>query len=84
MHDGAVGLDGPAHDTVAILEIDNDDFRLRVVVKLLSDADVVVGFEGAAVKANGSRLALVSRAVGDARIGRTLPGFPPSSTASSP
>ena len=53
MHDGAVGLDGPAHDVVAILEVDDEDFGLSAAFGLLPYADKVVGFESARVEANG-------------------------------
>ena len=52
MHNGAVGLDGPAHDIVVVLEIDDDDLWLCIVVNLLPHADVVVALECTAVKAN--------------------------------
>lgn len=45
MHDGAVGLDWSSRDIVAVLEVDDDDFGGCGLVLLLSNADVVVGFE---------------------------------------
>jgi hypothetical protein len=45
VHDGTVGLDGPAHDIVVVLEVDDDDFGLGGFVQLLADAEVVVGLE---------------------------------------
>jgi hypothetical protein len=48
MHDGAVGLDWPLHNLVAIVQVDDDDVRLRVVGGFLADADIVVGFKGLA------------------------------------
>ena len=45
VHDGAVSLDRSANDIVGILEVDDDDFGLRVVVNLLTDADIVIGFK---------------------------------------
>jgi len=44
VHDGAVGLDGPARDVVAILEIDDQDFGLGGFRLLLADANVGVRF----------------------------------------
>lgn len=42
MHDRTVGLDGPPHDAVAMLEIDDDDLRLGILIHLLPHADEVV------------------------------------------
>lgn len=46
MHDRAVRLDRPSDDIVGILEVNNDDFGLRILVNLLSHAYVVIRFEG--------------------------------------
>lgn len=56
MHDGAVGLDGPPHDAVAIFEVDDDDLRRRTALRLLPHADEMVGFERAGVEAYGGLL----------------------------
>jgi hypothetical protein len=45
VHDGAVGLDGAAHDIVVVFEVYDDDFGLGSLVELLADAEVVVGLE---------------------------------------
>ena len=39
MHDGAVGLDGPPDDIVAILEVDDEHFGGGGLVLLVSKAD---------------------------------------------
>lgn len=56
MHDGAVGLDGPPHDVVAIFEVDDDHLRRRAGLGLLPHADEMVGFERAGVEAYGRLL----------------------------
>lgn len=45
VHDGTVGLDGPACDVVAILELDDDDFGLCGFALLLSNTNVGIGLE---------------------------------------
>lgn len=45
VHDGTVGLDGPAGDVVAILELDDDDLWLCGFVLLLANTNVGIGFE---------------------------------------
>ena len=42
VHYGAVGLDGPLHDAVVILEVDDNDLRLGIVIGLLPYADEVI------------------------------------------
>lgn len=45
VHDGAVGLDWSSRHIVAVFEVDDDNFGGCSLVLLLSNADVVVGFE---------------------------------------
>ena len=45
VHDGAVGLDGPAHDVAMVFEVDDDDFGLGFFAGFLTDANEIVGFE---------------------------------------
>jgi hypothetical protein len=42
VHDGTVGLDGSPGDIVAVLEIDDDDFRLGGLALLFPDTDIVI------------------------------------------
>lgn len=42
VHNGAIRLDRPSDDIVRILEVDDYDFRLRVVVDFLPNANVVI------------------------------------------
>jgi hypothetical protein len=44
VHDGTVGLDRATDDIVAVLEVDDDDFRVGRLVFLLPDADEGIGF----------------------------------------
>ena len=39
MHDGAVGLDRPPYNVVAILEVDDDNLRLSIIIELLAHAN---------------------------------------------
>lgn len=45
MHDGIVGLDGSADNIIAILEVDNDDFGCGIIINLLANANISIGFE---------------------------------------
>lgn len=38
---GLAGLDGASHDRVAILQVNDDDFRIRSFVCFLPHADVI-------------------------------------------
>lgn len=42
VHNGAIGLDGPPHNVVAILEVDDNNFGRRGLVLLFSNADIRV------------------------------------------
>jgi hypothetical protein len=44
MHNGTVGLDGPANDILRVLEVDDNNFGRGIVIYFLTNADVVVGF----------------------------------------
>ena len=45
MHDCTVGLDRPPDNVIGILEVYNDDLWRRVLIELLTDADVIVRFK---------------------------------------
>lgn len=55
MHNGAVGLDWSTNDIVALFEFDDEDFRLRLLAELLTNADERVGLERARVEADCCR-----------------------------
>ena len=45
VHDSTIGLDRPPHDTIVVLEIDDNDFRGCIVVGFFAYAYVVVRFQ---------------------------------------
>lgn len=46
MHNSIVGVNGPAHNFIVIFQVDDEDLWLVLLIELLTDADVVIGFEG--------------------------------------
>lgn len=42
VHDCTIGLDWPAHDSVVMLEIDDDDLRLSIFGDFLAYANIVI------------------------------------------
>ena len=85
MHNGAIGLDRPPHNVVAILEIDDYNFRRRIIVNFLPYADEGIGFESAAIEANGTRLRNIRNLTFTSHIAsKCSPVCPQRSTVSSP
>lgn len=46
VHDGTVSVDRPPHDLIVVLQVNNDDLWLVVLIELLANTDIVIGFEG--------------------------------------
>lgn len=45
VHDRTVRIDWPPHDLIVVLQVNNDDLWLVVLLELLANTDIVIGFE---------------------------------------